>query len=475
VRALAGVCVVVWLAACAAPPPPGIDTPARWQSAADGEGAWPDAAWWQGFGSTELDGLMAEAAANNRGLKAAVARILQAEAQAKVSGAARLPSVSASGSLSRSDTDFSNANRPNAGATTRAQATVQASYQLDLFGQARANAAAAQARVESSLFDRETVRITLFCDVATTYLQLLAVRDRVRLAEERLAVAEELLALVVAQQRIGTISDLELAQQRAAIAAQRAAIPALRASERQSLDALAVLLGRAPQGFDVAGRTLVGLKLPEIAAGLPSELLVRRPDLRKSESDLAANGFDVAAARAARLPNITLTAQGGTSSGALGDLFSSGTFFNSLTASLAAPLFLGNRLEGQEQAVTARRLELIETYRQNVLAALRDVEDALTASRENALQYGFADEAYRQSLEAYRLADLRYRAGTATFQTVLDAQRGVLQAQEALVQSALARHNAVIGLAKALGGGWDGAKPERLDLAVGLASLSSLN
>ncbi|MDX2142741.1 MAG: efflux transporter outer membrane subunit [Rhodospirillaceae bacterium] len=462
---------VIWVVvACAAPEPPRIETPESWQEAESTAGVWPSQDWWQGFGSDELNQLIATAADNNRGLKAAVARILQAEAQAKVSGAATLPSVSAGGSLSRSDTDFSNANRPNAGATTRAQATLQASYQLDLFGQARANAASAAARVESSLYDRETVSITLLSDVATTYLQILAVRDRIRLAEERLKVAEDLLKLVEAQRRIGTISDLELAQQRAAIATQRAAIPALRVSERQSLDALAVLLGRLPQGFDVTARTLSDIGMPAIAAGLPSELLARRPDLRKTESDLRANGFDVAAARAARLPSIQLTAQGGTSSGALDDLFTSGTFFNSLAASLTAPVFLGNRLEGQEQAAAARRLELIETYRQNVLSAFRDVEDALSAARENAVQYGFAREAHEQSLQAYRLAELRYRAGTVNFQTVLDAQRGVLQSQEALVQSALGRFNAVIGLTQALGGGWDGAVPERLDLAIGLAA-----
>ena len=452
------------LAACAIPLPPSVDTPPGWQAGTEISAAWPDAAWWTGFGNDELSRLITVASENNRNLKAAVARILQAEAQAKIAGAAQFPSISAGSSIGRSNADGRAAN-------TTAQATLQASYQVDLFGQVRANAASAATRVESSLFDREIVRITLFSDVAATYLQILSVRDRLRLAEERLRIAESLLALVEAQNRIGTVSNLELAQQRAAIASQRAAIPALRVSERQAIDALAVLLGQLPEGFNITGRTLADMKLPGIAAGLPAALLDRRPDLRKAESDLRANGFDVAAARAARLPSLQLTAQGGSSSDALSGLFNSGTFFSNIAASLGAPLFAGHRLEGQEQAVRARRMELVENYQQSVLSAFRDVEDALTAAKENAVQFGFAQEAYVQSVEAYRLAELRYRAGAANFQTVLNAQTAVLQSQEALIQSSLGRLTAVIGLTKALGGGWDGAPPQPLDLAERLAPL----
>lgn len=459
--------VVFVLGACAGNPmpPPAVDIPDAWLTQTDSTTAvWPDAAWWTGFESAELSQLIESAAANNRNLKAAVARILQAEAQAKIAGAAQWPSLSAGGSVGRSDAD-------GRAASTSTQAALQASYQVDLFGQVGSNVASAVTRVESSLYDREVVRITLFNDVATTYLQVLATRDRLRLAEERLRIAESLLALVEAQRRIGTLSEFELVQQRAAIASQRAAIPALRVSERQSLDALAVLLSQLPENFDVRGRTLADLSLPTITSGLSASLLERRPDLRKSESDLRANGFDVAAARAARLPSLQLTAGGGTASDALSSLFNTGTFFTNIAASLSAPLFSGNRLEGQEQAARARRMELAETYQQNVLSAFRDVEDALTAATQNAVQYGFAQEAYTQSVEAYRLAELRYRSGAENFQTLLTAQTSVLQAQESLVQSSLSRLTAVISLTSALGGGWDGATPQRLSLAENLAPL----
>ncbi|MBL8644081.1 MAG: TolC family protein, partial [Rhodospirillaceae bacterium] len=238
------------------------------------------------------------------------------------------------------------------------------------------------------------------------------------------------------------------------------------------LDALAVLLSTLPEGFEVQGRTLGDFKLPTIAAGLPASLLERRPDLRKAESDLLANGFDVAAARAARLPSLQLTASGGTSSDALSSLFNTGTFFTNIGASLAAPLFAGGRLEANEQAARARRMELVETYQQSVISAFRDVEDALTAATQNAVQYQLAQSAYDSAVEAYRLAELRYRSGAVNFQTVLNAQTSVLQTQETLVSSGLARLTAVVTLSKALGGGWDGAVPERLSLAENLAPLN---
>ncbi|MBL8631565.1 MAG: efflux transporter outer membrane subunit [Rhodospirillaceae bacterium] len=469
-RFVCSVSVLALLSACAAPSQPAVNTPQAFlitPSAATDEPAavWPSQQWWTGFENDELSALIARAAENNRNLKASVARILQAEASAKAAGAALFPSLSASGSISRAGGDA----RAD---TTSTQAGLSASYQVDLFGQVSANTAAAAQRIDSSLYDRETVRITLFSDVATTYLQVLSIRDRLRLAEERLRIAENLLSLVETQRRIGVVSDLELSQQRSAIASQRASIPALKVSERQSLDALAVLLSTLPEEFAVEGRTLATLKLPTIAAGLPASLLERRPDLRKAESDLKANGYDVAAARAARLPSLQLTASGGTASDSLSGLFNSGTFITNLGASLAAPIFQGGRLQANEQAARARRMELVETYQQSVIAAFRDVEDALAAATQTGAQYDFANEAYIQAAEAYRLAELRYRNGAVNFQTVLNAQTAVLSAQETLVSSGLARLSAVVTLTKALGGGWDGATPQRLSLADNLAPLN---
>jgi NodT family efflux transporter outer membrane factor (OMF) lipoprotein len=265
--------------------------------------------------------------------------------------------------------------------------------------------------------------------------------------------------LLETQRRVGTLSELELAQQRSALANQRAAIPALQLAERQSLDALAVLLGRAPQGFDVEARSLSEVALPVVAADIPSTVLTRRPDVRSAEAALKAANFDVKAARAARLPSISLTAAGGSTSGALAQLFSTGTFFYNVAGSAAESIFEGGRLQGQEQGARARYREVAANYQLAVVSAFSDVEDALAAVEFTGRQYDLAREASTQADLAYRLAELRYRAGTVDFQTVLNAQNAAFQAQESVVQNQLSRFTAVIGLATALGGGWDGATP----------------
>ena len=440
--------------------PPKVTAPDAWVSATANEtsgATLPDAMWWQQFQSAEMSGLITTALAENHGLKAAVARILQSEASAKIAGSALYPTVSAGLGASRSV-------RQQQGAAALSgnsyQGNLQASYQLDLFGQVRNDIRAAERRLESSLYDRETVTITLVSNVATAYLQVLSARERLQLTVDRLKNAEAILRLLETQRRVGTLSDLELAQQRSALASQRAAIPALRLAERQSLDALAVLLGRAPQGFDVDARALNEVALPVVAAGIPSAMLTRRPDVRRAESDLKAANFDVAAARAARLPSISLTAAGGSSSNALANLFSTGTFFYNFAGSAAETIFAGGRLQGQEQGARARYREVAANYQLAVISAFSDVEDALAAVEQTGKQYDLAREASTQADLAYRLAELRYRAGTVDFQTVLNAQNSAFQSQESLVQNRLARFTAVIGLATALGGGWDGAVPD---------------
>lgn len=445
--------LAVLLGACGSMPKPIVSMPPVWQAPAADVGGAADtvsALWWQRYESTELDRLITEAIRNNHDLRIAYARVLQSEASARGAASALLPTVSASGSAARR----------GPGDGTSYSAGLQASYQVDLFGEARSGAASAALRLESSLYDRETVTITLISDVITAYLQVLSARERQQLTTDRLKNAEAILRLLETQRRIGTLSELELAQQRAALANQRAVLPALRLAERQALNTLAVLLGRPPEGFDIEGRALSNLALPEVAAGIPSALLVRRPDLRRAESDLAAADFDVSAARAARLPGIQLTASGGTASAALASLFTAGTYAYTLGGSIAQTLFAGGRLAAQEDSARARYQEVAARYEQAVIAAFGDVENALTAVATGNEQYGFAQEASAQADLAYRLAELRYRAGAVDFQTVLNAQNQAFSSQESLVQNRLARFTAVIGLTLALGGGWDGTLPD---------------
>ncbi len=433
--------------------PEQVDVPERWQWSNQGAGVWPDPVWWQVFRSPELDRLMASAAEGNRDLKAAVARIAQAEAQAKIAGAALYPTFGADGSGTRSSQ-----NRAPLGRTvTKTYALgLNAGYQFNLFGAEYSSAKAAVTRIEASRYDRETVALTINTNVAQTYFQILTLRERVRIANSSLATATRLLGLLEEQRRIGTTSDLEVAQQRADVATQRAAIPALVQAERESLAALALLLGRNPQGFELQARNLEGLTLPKVISGMPSDLLLRRPDIRTAEANLRAANLDIQSARAARFPNISLTASGGTASAVLGSLFSPASMLYTIAASLTAPIFQGGALEGQEKLSKARYEELIETYRTAILSSFRDVDNALSGVDQFRQQYAFNLQARTEAREAYRLAELRYRAGTIDFLTVLDTQRAVLQAEDALAQSQLAHINALVSLYQALGGGWGG-------------------
>lgn len=467
-RLTATAVIALSLGACSMVPDyfkPAVETPPAWDSRQDGTGLWPDAQWWHSFGSAELNALITQAQAGNTDLRAAVARIRQAEAQAKISGAALYPTLGSDASASRSRTGRGTSSTTTTTSSSRSDAVIRnsfagnltAGYQVDLFGANAASADAALTRLDSSRFDRETVAITLYADIATGYFQLLSLRDRIRLANETLRIAEGVLALLESQRRLGVTTDYEVAQQRSSVATQRATVAALEQSERQALDALAVLLGRNPQGFRVEGRTLANLSLPPVAAGLPSELLLRRPDLRKAESDLRAANFDIGAARAARFPSLDLTARAGTQSGTTAALFEPNTMIYSIAASLTAPIFQGGRLEGQEELARAQSQELVESYRGAILSAFRDTEDALGATVNTGRQYGFASEAFEQANDAYRIVEARYRAGTVGFLDLLDAQRSVFSANDAMVQAGLSRFTASVDLYKALGGGWDGS------------------
>lgn len=464
-RAAASIAALVFFAACSLGPQyqePEIEVPEQWQESAQGTGIWPSAEWWSGFGSAELDRLMAAAVSNNHDLRAAASRVLQSEAQAKIAGAALYPALSAGGSATRTkQADRGDDRGPGRfpSAQTTYQASLSAAYEIDVWGKNRSAADAALTRLRSSQFDGQTVAITLVSDVGSTYFQVLSLRDRIRLAEETLRNAESILDLLEHQQGAGAISDLQVSQQRSAVATQRAAIPALRQSERQAIDALAILLGRNPERQTISAQTLEEVRVPEVVAGLPSSLLERRPDIRKAEADLVASHFDIVNARAQRFPSIELTAAGGTESAALSNLFGPGSFLYNLAAAATAPLFEGGRLEGQEELAQARYQELLEAYQQAILSAFRDVEDALAAVKNARARYGFQREAFEQAREAYRIGALQFRAGTVDFLSVLEAQRSVFEAQDALVQADLARFDALIGLYKALGGGWDGTIP----------------
>jgi NodT family efflux transporter outer membrane factor (OMF) lipoprotein len=404
------------------------------------------AEWWRRFGSSELDGLIAEAMAANQDLAAAMARIDQARANARVAGAPLLPTLDGSGSVNRSYDDLERSRD----SSNRYNGLLTANYELDLWGKNAAGLQSAEAAVTSSVFDKDTVLLVLQTDVATTYFQILALQDRMKIARDNLAAAQELLRLISVQFEQGAASALDVARQRNTVASFEAQIPQLEQSVVAAQTSLAILLGRAPGGRIASANTLGSLKLPAIAPGQPSTLLERRPDIGRAEADLLSADADIGAARAAFYPSITLSI----STGIEGVASGGASALASLVAGLVQPIFTAGRLEGELEGTKARRVELAANYRQTVLTAFKETIDALSGVNTSEAREALLRTAAESAEEAYRLADLNYRSGATDFLTVLDAQRTLLSSQDSLVQATLDRYTTAANLYKALGGGW---------------------
>jgi NodT family efflux transporter outer membrane factor (OMF) lipoprotein len=448
------------LGACALGPRyhrPNVPAPAAW-SEAEGAGGWPSADWWKGFNSSELDGLLAQAEHANDDLGAAIARVREADAERKIAGATLFPTIDATGAATRE-------RAPVAGGGFAVSNTfvplLTASYQLDLWGKNRATRAAAAATAAASRYDRETVALTVMAGVATTYFQALEYRDRVSVAEKNLASAERILRGLKLEQSVGTANALDVAQEETVVATLAAGVPALRQQLRQSIDALAVLLGETPESLSIAATTLEPLVAPEVTAGLPSELLARRPDVAEAEADLIAANANVQVARASFFPSISLTGSGGFESSALTNLFTPANRVWAATAGLTQPIFAGGALRGQSQYAKARYSELLANYHKSVISAFANVEDSLVAVRESAEQQVRQQHAVDEAARAYRIAEAQLRAGTINVVSLLNTQSALFTAQDTLAQVRFQRLQASVNLFKALGGGWQDGRGER--------------
>lgn len=440
-------------AGCAAPPvePPRAEpvVPTQFAEAPAGlDALQPD--WWNSFAAPELAALVEQTLAGSTDLAIAAERVRQAELAARNAGASLFPSLSGGASTADRYTDPPGAS----GSSARSSGvSLSASYEIDLWGRLAANVDSAQAALTGSRYDLQTVRLSVSSAVANAYFQVLALRVRLAIAQENLAIAERVFRIVQARYDNGAASALDLSRQRTTVLSQRATIEPLQVQQRQALTALALLLGRAPQGFTVAGMPLDALAVPAVAPGLPSDLLLRRPDLASAEAALQAADANVAAARAALLPSIELSGSTGLASSALLSL-ANPSFSVGLTASVAQTLFDGGRLRNQVLLSESQRRVLVESYRASIHSALKEVEDSLSNIARNRSQeqsqLAIRDEAQR----SLRLAELRYREGVEDLLSTLDAQRTLFSAQDSLAQQRLARLTSAVDLYKALGGGW---------------------
>ena len=437
-----------------APQPPPV-TPAAFEHGTGAQGAsWPAQDWYRSFGSDELNDFVDLAVRDNTDLTGARERVAQADARARQAGAAILPKVSLDGNA----TYLSGHSQQGSGHELDWFAMLSASYEVDFWGKNRATANAAGLQAGASRAERDTVALTLLGGVAGEYFQVLALRERLAIARSNRDAAQKILAAVQARFDAGVASPTELASQKAAWYTAQIAISDLEQLEMEARAALALLLGRPPEHFEVRADNLDSLREPAVAAGLPSELLTRRPDVVTAEANLHAAHANLAAARAAMFPNLTLTAAAGVQNPALPATVLTipgvGPSYSAI-ASLTQPIFDHGRLAAQRDEALAREQELLATYRAAIIASLVDVEKALSAVQHLNAVHEFQQGSVAESERAFEGAQLRYQRGSGDFLTLLESQRTLYAARDQFTQYRLARLQALVALCKALGGGWN--------------------
>ena len=453
-------------AACTTPPPETLkegDVPSGFTApAAKDATVWPALDWWNGLNAPELPPLETQATAQNLDLIAAAARVAQAQAQTGIAGSALFPSINASGTAQRSGSNVKGV--PGGNTHNTFGVSAQASYEVDLWGLNQDELRAAEQSELAARYAQQTVALTIASDVANTYLDVLALRQRIKIAHGNIDAAKRILSITEAKVTNGVSSNLELAQQRAQVAAEEAAVPGLVEQEREARYALAILLGRAPEGFDVQSVNLDGIVTPPVQPGIPSSLLERRPDIAQAEAQLLAQHANVDAARAAFLPQISLT-------GSIGAAFNPSSMIWSIGSSLLQAVFDAGKLSDESDLQKARQTELLADYRKAVFSAFSDVETSLGQVSSLAEQERLVNEQEVNAAEAYRIAELKYREGVTDLLNVLQTQQTLFSAQDQLVQIKLARLQAGVGLYRALGGGWTVATDPNAPPPVGFRPL----
>jgi NodT family efflux transporter outer membrane factor (OMF) lipoprotein len=457
-----GFCLMLPLGGCLLTgdkPDPALDIPQAYQEGPKNpkaaEAAMPPLDWWHSFRSKELIGIIEEARVANLDIAVAVAQIVQADAQARISGAALLPNVDLGADATHARSSQSTAGGGGGGSEFNNLSTsLTASYEIDFWGKNRSALRAAEETAVASRYNREVVGLTTVVTVANAYFQILAAQDRLRIARENVASATRILNLIRQQFSAGTSSDLNVAQQESLTNTQKAMVPPLEQLLRQSKATLALLLARPLERVRISGGSMRSIAIPRVTPGLPSELVAQRPDIRQAEAQLASANANVVNARAQMLPSITLTGEGGYQSAILRTLLRPESAFYTLTAGLTQPIFDGGRLQGNLDLQKGLQDQLLQNYRKTVISAFTDVDKALIAIRETTLTEKLQADVVKSSRRAFDLSDQQLRAGTVNLITLLQVEQTLYQAEDSLAQARLARLQAIVSLYQALGGGW---------------------
>jgi multidrug efflux system outer membrane protein len=436
------------------PPAPVADTFPAADAAAAGTPA-ADIAWQQYFGDARLKRLIAIALAHNRDLRVAVFNIEQARAQLGLRRADEWPTIGVGANLTRQpSTD------PKVGGNVSLYTVGLAvtSYELDLFGRVRNLADAAAAQFLATEESRKTVQISLIASVANTYLALLADEELLKVTRDALATREESFRLTRLKFENGASSEIDFRLAESLLESARVALAQQTRQRMLDENALVLLLGQPlpselPPGLSVTDQQMVA----DLPAGIPSEVLARRPDVRAAEQQLVAAHANIGAARAAFFPRITLTGSAGTASTSLSGLFKSGSFAWTFAPQALLPIFDAGRNESNLALAKANREIALAQYERAIQTAFREVSDALAGRATLAEQVRAQQAQANAEAVRTRLAQLRYDNGVASYLDVLDAQRSLFTAQQAVVQAQALQAQTRVNLYKVLGGGWNEA------------------
>lgn len=449
------------LAGCQSTPyvAPEVPVPAHWAQqapgAATGAASLADRPWAQVFPAPELTALIDEALLGGSELIVAVERVELARAQYGLERASMFPSVNAAGSATRQRTPGADpsSNVVSEGATL---GLVMPAWEIDLWGKLAARTEAARRDVLANEALASGVRISLAAQVSTLYLDLLDLDHQLAITRRTLDSRRQSLRLTQARFDEGVSSILDVRQSESLVASSEQAIADQRRRIAQTENALSVLLGRNP-GPIARSVTLDALVVPaQATAGLPSELLQRRPDIRAAEEALRGASANIEAARKAYLPSVTLSTMIGFASPALAQLFDSGRYAWSLQPAIGVPLFDAGRLRSGVELAEAQQRILVEQYRSTIRQAFREVSDALVAFEQWGVQREASGRVVKANRERLRVTRARYLSGVSSYFEVLDAERQLFDSEVALSQVTRSQHQAVVQLNRALGGGWRG-------------------
>jgi multidrug efflux system outer membrane protein len=441
--------------------PPDVEdiTPAswRWKPAEPREAA-DKGEWWRLLGDPALDTLVAQALEHNQDLRSAVARVDAARASARIAKSEFFPSLSI-GALYRREATSGNLPTPipvsvPAGHLSTYSIPLDLRYEVDLWGRVRRSFEAAGARAEATVADYRNVLLTLTADVAASYLQIRSLDGEIALLERAIELRADEVRIASARFEAGSVPEIDLAQAELELASARALLADAQRWRERAFDALALLCGQPPGSFQLPEGS-AGAEPLVVPAGLPSALLERRPDVAAAERRLAAANARIGVAEAAYFPALSLTGQAGFLSDEADELFSADSRVWSITPSVSLPLFTGGRTAAEVEQAEAAHEDALAQYRQSVLVAFREVEDALTDVALLAVEAEATSEALASARRVTELAQARYEAGHSPYLEFVEAERAQLDRERALIQLGYLRHAASIGLIKALGGAWD--------------------